>query len=287
MKWFKQRFQRLKGRYHTINGRGLYVQNGGPTHGASVVLLHHGLGSVRAWRKLMPALAAAGYRTIAYDRWGYGRSNARPELSLPAFEDDQRDLLALLDHFGIQQAILVGHSDGGTLGLYFTIAHPERVACLVTIAAHIYVEPKMASGIQNVVQAFESEPELQRKFRRAHGRKFEQVFYNWYNGWTKPEHNDWDMRPLLQEINCPTLVIRGMEDEHETPQHARDIAVSIPGAQLWLASGAMHMLPLEQPQVFNHKVLSFLKNNIPAKNQHHHQISIRKQPLHPETVQEN
>jgi len=285
MKRFVEFFQRAKGRTYTINGRNLYVQIGGPHQGAPVVLLHHGLGSVRSWKKMIPSLVAAGYRTVAYDRWGYGHSDTRPGLSLPTFEEDQRDLLTLFEQIGIRRAILIGHSDGGTLGLYFSVAYPERVAGLVTVAAHIYVESKMSGGIQEVMNAFKSDPEFRRKFRRAHGRKYREVFYNWYDGWTNSEQDDWDMRPLLGQIKCPTLVIQGLEDEHATPQHARDIADSIPGAQLWLASDAMHMLPLEQPQTFNQKVIAFLGSIQPATN-HLNQTSVHKQPLHQETVQE-
>lgn len=285
MKWFKQYFHRAKGRYHKINGRKLYVQSSGLNHNIPVILLHHGLGSVRFWRKLIPDLVASGYQAIAYDRWGYGHSDPRPELSLPTFEEDQRDLLALLDQLGIQNAVLIGHSDGGTLALYFSIAHPERVACLITIAAHIYVEPKMVVGIQGVVNSFESDPEFRRKFRRAHGRIYRNVFYNWYDGWTKPEQINWNMRHQLNHIKCPTLVIQGQEDEYATPQHACDLAESIPKAQLWLASGGMHMLPLEQPQIFNNKVLCFLKSKQPLKN-HTNGSEIHKQPRIPEIAQE-
>jgi len=223
-----------------------------------VILLHHGLGSTRAWRRQVPALAAAGYHVIAYDRWGYGRSGARPALSMPCFEDDQRDLLALLDYLGLKQISLVGHSDGGTIALYFAAAHPERVACLVTIAAHIYTEPKMQPSMLGVRQSFENDADFRRRFQRAHGQKYQQVFDNWFFGWAKPEHLSWDMRPVLQQIRCPSLVIQGMEDEHATPRHAEDIAKAIPGAELWLVPGVGHMLPRDSARVFNERLVEFL-----------------------------
>ena len=58
-------------------------------------------------------------------------------------------------------------------------------------------------------------------------------------------NSSWDMRPILRQIGCPTLVVQGEADEHATPQHARDIADGIPGAELWLVPGAGHMLPQE------------------------------------------
>jgi pimeloyl-ACP methyl ester carboxylesterase len=227
----------------------------------AVVLLHHGLGSTRAWRRQAPALAAAGYHVVAYDRWGYGKSEPRPALSVPCFKDDQNDLLVLLDHLNIERAALVGHSDGGTIALYFAVAHPERVACLVTIAAHIYVEPKMDISILDVRQTFEYDEDFRRRFQRAHGDQYPQVFNNWFYGWFKPENLSWDMRPVLRQIQCPALVIQGLEDEHATPQHAEDIAAAITGAELWLVPEVGHMLQRDAARKLIKKLLEFLGRN--------------------------
>jgi len=138
-----------------INGHVVNVQDEGEPHKPPVLLLHHGLGSVRAWRRQIAPLAEAGFRVVAYDRWGYGGSDCRDGLDLPTFSTDLQDLTALLDALDIQRAALVGHSDGGKIALYFASQQPERVTCLVTVAAHIYVEAKMESGLMGVRQAYE------------------------------------------------------------------------------------------------------------------------------------
>ena len=224
-----------------------------------MVLLHHGLGSTRAWRRQMHPLAEAGFRTIAYDRWGYGKSDPRPQLSMPRFDDDQYDLLALMSRLNLEQASLVGHSDGATIALYFAASHPERVVSLVTIAAHIYMEAKMQAGIWGVRQMFQNDDEFLRRFQRLHGEKYQQVFDNWFYGWTKAEHLSWDMRPVLGQIRCPALVIQGLEDEHATPQHAQDLAAALPEAELWLLPQVGHMLPRDAARAFNERVLAFLR----------------------------
>jgi pimeloyl-ACP methyl ester carboxylesterase len=66
------------------------------------------------------------------------------------------------------------------------------------------------------------------------------------------------MRPLLGGITCPTLVIQGEQDEHASPQHARDIAAAIPGAGLWLLPGTGHMLPQEADECFNSRLIEFI-----------------------------
>ena len=53
-----------------VNGHDLYVERHGPEDGPAVLLLHHGLGSVRAWKEQIPVLVQAGYQVVAYDRSG-------------------------------------------------------------------------------------------------------------------------------------------------------------------------------------------------------------------------
>ena len=238
----------------------LHVETHGPEGGPAVVLLHHGLGSTRSWRKQIPALVEAGYRVLVYDRWGYGKSDARPCLEVPSFQDDLADLENLLAACNFPLVTFLGHSDGGSIALYYALQHPEQVNALVTIAAHIYLEEKMESGVQGIRQAFEHDPRFREGLRRAHGEKYETTFYNWFNGWHTPKALEWDMRPQLAQIKCPALVIQGEEDEHATPQHARAIAENIPNAQLWLIPEARHMLPQEQSELLNPKLLEFLQD---------------------------
>lgn len=241
-----------------INGHELLVEKHGPADGQAVVLLHHGLGSVRAWRAQVPALVKAGFQVILYDRWGYGGSAPRPAFDIPAFQADREDLRALLDRLGVERATLVGHSDGGTLALYFAAEFPPRVTGLVLAAAHIYVDAKMISGIEALHQVYETDAGFRAGLQRIHGEKAAAVFDNWFNGWRRPENLAWDLHPALARITCPALVIQGIEDEHATPQHARDLARALPQSEIWLAPGAAHMLPQEDPGAFNRRLADFL-----------------------------
>jgi pimeloyl-ACP methyl ester carboxylesterase len=241
-----------------VNGHNLHVEQTGPESGPAVVLLHQGLGSVRGWQEQIPVLAEVGFHVVAYDRWGYGGSDPRLTLDLPNFATDINDLSSLLQILEIDRAALVGHSDGGTIALYYAAQNPMQVNCLVTIAAHIYVEPKMELGILQVKQAFDSDEHFRKGLQLVHGEKYEAVFHNWFDGWHRIESLRWDMRPILNQISCSALVVQGDEDEHASPQHARVIADGIPGAELWLIQGAHHMLPKDNASIFNPKLLKFL-----------------------------
>jgi len=120
-----------------IRNHHIYVESYGEPDRKTIILLHHGLGSTSAWRAIIPELEQAGYWVIAYDRWGYGRSDSRFDFPMPGFEGDLLDLSIILSGHQVEKAILVGHSDGGTIALLFAGQYPEVVHGLVTIAAHV------------------------------------------------------------------------------------------------------------------------------------------------------
>ncbi len=241
-----------------INAHELYIERHGPPDRPVVVLLHHGLGAVQSWDAQVPFLVGAGYHVLTYDRWGYGRSQGRSEFSMPAFEDDLADLQFIQEHYGLRNVCLVGHSDGGTIALYYAARHQLRVARLAVVAAHIYVEPKMRSGIQGVRQTYEQNERFRAGLSRLHGEKTEQILYGWYSGWYRTESLGWDLRPTLAQIVCPVLVVQGEKDEHASHKHAQDLVDALPSAELWLEPGAGHMLPQEHADRFNQKLLAFL-----------------------------
>jgi pimeloyl-ACP methyl ester carboxylesterase len=224
-------------------------------------LLHHGLGAVRSWKEQIPVLAKAGYRVIAYDRWGHGKSEPRSCWEMPYFESDRVDLEQLLNGLGVERATLVGHSDGGKIAMYFAADHAERVTGLVLVSAHIYLEARMGAGIEQVLRDYQTDARFRKKLQRVHGEKTENLFRGWYTGWTNPALSKWEMRPVIRNIRCPALVTQGLEDEHATPKHAHDIAGSIPRAELWLVPGVGHMLPRDAPEEFNRRLLEFLDRN--------------------------
>ncbi|MGE5221626.1 MAG: alpha/beta fold hydrolase [Omnitrophica WOR_2 bacterium] len=232
----------------------------GPEDGPVIVFLHDGLGSKWAWREQIPAFTGAGYRVIAYDRWGYGRSDPRPGIDIPFFEDDLVDLENLLDSLCPAPANLVGHSDGGNIALAFAVRNPEKVRSLVCVAAHVYVQPKMRDGILKARQDFEMSERLRAGLARQHGDKTRQVFYHWFDGWYNERNLAWDMRPDLAHIRCPALIVQGMDDEYATPQHAADIAAAVPNAGLFLAPQGAHRLPQQMPELFNCRILEFVKS---------------------------
>ena len=100
-----------------------YLDHG---EGAAIVLVHGFTGDADSWMPLQEELAKQ-YRVVALDCRGHGRSDKPDEYGLAMVDD----LVALLDHLGIAQAIFVGYSMGAEISLRMTIEHPTRVRALV------------------------------------------------------------------------------------------------------------------------------------------------------------
>ena len=117
----------------------------------TLIFLHEGLGSIRQWRDFpLKAAAATGCRALVYDRYGYGQSEvlAEPRRDVRFMHDEA--LVALPElrrRLAIEDAILVGHSDGASIALIHAGGSGREVAGLVLLAPHVMVEDISVASI--------------------------------------------------------------------------------------------------------------------------------------------
>ena len=123
----------VQSQYIITNGITLHVMTDGPEDGPPVILLHGFPEFHYGWRKQVPALAQAGFRVIAPDQRGYNLSD-KPG-GIPAYDVDVlvRDVIGLLDHYGLEKARLVGHDWGAMVAWLTAIQHPERLEKLAIL----------------------------------------------------------------------------------------------------------------------------------------------------------
>ena len=106
---------------------------GGPANGQPVVLCHGFPELAYSWRHQLPALAKAGYRVIAPDQRGYGRSSRPEKIEDYDMLNLTDDLVGMLDALDIEKAVFCGHDWGGLVVWQMPLLHPDRVSGVIGV----------------------------------------------------------------------------------------------------------------------------------------------------------
>ncbi len=118
----------------TRNGTTLHVAEAGPSDGPVVLLLHGFPECWYSWRHQLVGLAAAGYRVLAPDQRGYGRSSAPADVAEYTVLHLVGDAVAVLDDAGADRAVVVGHDWGAPVAWHTALLRPDRVAGVVGLS---------------------------------------------------------------------------------------------------------------------------------------------------------
>ncbi|MBB5867239.1 pimeloyl-ACP methyl ester carboxylesterase [Allocatelliglobosispora scoriae] len=119
----------------SVNGVELEVFEAGRENAGKPIVLCHGWPEhAFSWRHQMPALAAAGYHVIVPNQRGYGRSSRPADVAEYDIEHLTGDLVALLDHYGYEDATFVGHDWGAMVVWGLTLLHPDRVNNVINLS---------------------------------------------------------------------------------------------------------------------------------------------------------
>ena len=119
----------------SVNGVELEVFEAGKEHIGKPIVLCHGFPEhAFSWRHQVPALAAAGYHVLIPNQRGYGNSSHPTEVTEYDIEHLTGDLVALLDHFGYENATFVGHDWGANVVWNLALLYPERVSRIINLA---------------------------------------------------------------------------------------------------------------------------------------------------------
>jgi pimeloyl-ACP methyl ester carboxylesterase len=135
--------------YADVNGIRLAFYQRGSQVGLPVVLCHGWPEIAYGWRLQIDALAQAGFRVMAPDMRGFGRSSGptgRAAVDQYDVATLTADLVGLLDHLGIQKAVFAGHDWGGFVTWDMPLRHPERVLGVIGINTPLYSAPRLRSG---------------------------------------------------------------------------------------------------------------------------------------------
>lgn len=230
--------------------------------GATPLLLSHGYGASRAmWRPNIDALVAT--RTVVtWDMRGHGDSDSPVDDSAYSHELTVADMVAVLDACHIEQAAVGGLSLGGYVSLEFYRSHPDRVRCLLLFDtgpgfkndearqrwnnyAHgvaSRLETDGARALSTSAEVARDTADTAGLARAARGLLAQQSA---------------DVIRSLPEVKVPTLVLVGADDTNFLAA-ADYMASTVPNAEKVVVPAAGHAANIDQPQVFNDAVISFL-----------------------------
>lgn len=249
----------------------------------ALLFLHAFPLSRKFWAPQLAALSgvsrvSGSFRCIAPDLAGFGESEAPPAGEISRMSDFAADARALLDHLGIDRAVVCGCSMGGYAALAFCEAFPERLGALVLADSRAGADPpegrerrlEMARRVMAEGTAFVAESMIPKLLGRTSQER-------------RPELREWlereiatappagiaaaqrgmaerpDLAGLLPRIVVPVLILVGEEDELIPPQESLRMAREIPGARTVVLPEAGHLASLERPDAFNQALSEFLR----------------------------
>ncbi len=255
----------------------------GKAEAPALILLHGFTGHARTWDHIAAPMADR-FKVLALDQRGHGDSDRAPDGNYRVASMAQ-DLAAFADALCLNRFSLVGQSMGGRVAIAYAGSHPGRVERLVLVDIGPEIAPEGLARIRTTVgnipdelaseeQAYlllrtasprYSEPLLRHRIkhgfhRLADGRltwKYDKVLR------TQARENRRDVPDLwpdLARIDCPTLIVRGIESDVLSPQIAKRMLEVLPDGRLVEVADAGHTVPGDQPEAFLAGIRGFLEH---------------------------
>lgn len=245
-----------------------FVDTGGP--GVPLVLLHANTGTSIVWENQIASFSRAGYRVIAFDRRGWGKSMADPATG-PQPGSIAGDLDALADHLKLDRFHLLGVAGGGFAALDYAAWRPERLRSLVIGAGTGQISDKEIADfiarieIPNIRKLPAAYREVGPSYRGANPEGTKR--------WTKIDENSRQLGAAAQSLRTPNtfakiatiptpmLIIAADADLLAPPALMRIWAAHVKNHEWAIVPDAGHAIAWEQPEMFNEKVLDFVRRH--------------------------
>jgi pimeloyl-ACP methyl ester carboxylesterase len=249
---------------------------------APALFLHGGGQTARTWDLCCLALRRE-LHCLALDQRGHGDSEWAYDFAY-APEDHAEDFRALLDHRGIERAIVVGMSMGCMNGLRFAARYPERVAAFVAVDAGPWVRMeggqriaefvRDADGGTSLDQFIEAavrfnprrDPRLLRRSLLHNLRALPDGRLTWKTDRRRPTdlgamaERLAALRDDLPRVRCPVLILRGAESDVFLDEDAERFRAALPDARWARIEGAGHTIQGDQPAALVREVRAFLSD---------------------------
>lgn len=258
-----------------INGQGLHYTDTGNSEKDAIVFLHGFLMDGRMFASQIEHLRD-DYRCVTFDARVFGQTEWDGE----AFDlyDTVSDCIGLMDHLGIERAVIAGMSQGGYAALRLALRNPERVAGLVLMSTSGQVDPEMARGMfletrDTWAQAGPVQPLVEGLAGALLGpkEKASEFWDTWLPRWKEyPGQGIFhgmnnlldrdDIEERLGEITQPVLLSHGTEDVGMPIATSEFLAEKLPGVTGFVRiEGAAHTANMTHPEQLEQPLATFLK----------------------------
>lgn len=239
-----------------LNGIDMFVRDSGT--GEPLLLLHGFTGSGDDWN-LVFAQPLEGFRAIAPDMRGHGRStNPTGRFT---FVEVAQDILALLDHLGLDRVKAIGMSGGANTLLHIATRHPDRITAMM----HVSGTPRFPEQTRALMRARTEESQTAKdwaEMRARHHLGDDQIRELWRHSREFAEsYDDVNFTPeSLSTITARTMIVHGDRDELYPVDLAVELYRGIPGSSLWVVPEGGHgpMFGAQNPP-FVYAATNFLK----------------------------
>jgi pimeloyl-ACP methyl ester carboxylesterase len=244
----------------TVRGRKIEAQHIGRHGGPTLVFLHEGLGSVGLWRDFPQKLAdATGLPAFVYSRAGYGQSDPAPMPRPVRYMHDEAELLPeILEAAGIDDPVLVGHSDGASISIIHA-GSGGKTRALVLAAPHVFTEERGLQSIAKAREAYER-GDLRQRLAKYH-RNVDAAFWGWNRPWLDPEFRKWNLEEFLPRITAPILVVQGEQDEYGTRKQIDAIQGGGRNVEVLLLPRCGHSPHRDQPEAALRGIAAFIRRH--------------------------
>jgi pimeloyl-ACP methyl ester carboxylesterase len=249
----------------SIDGIQISYWNGGEDFfkGKEVVLFIHGAGGEEFIWSYQKGFFEKRFNPIIIELPGHGKSEGEGEQAIGKYAEHVHDFLKAM---GLLKVSLIGHSMGGAIVQILALTHPEVIHKIVLVGtgARLRVLPAILNGIKD---HFEETVRKIARFafsRKASADLIEKSISNLMRCRPEVLYNDFlacdrfDLTKEVEEINLPTLILCGEEDEMTPVKYSQFLHDHIKGSKMEILPNAGHMVMMESPLVFNEKVKEFI-----------------------------
>jgi pimeloyl-ACP methyl ester carboxylesterase len=251
-----KQFDHRRGDVFSTDHAQIYFEIHGSRDAAPLLFLHGGMGTIEDFNPLLNQLRG-NYRIIGVDARGHGRSTLG---NVPlTYEQLEKDASALLDHLAIEDVAIIGFSDGGIVGYRVSLHARDRVRALVTVGAPCTLPAQTRQILMNVTAEGWKE-------------KFLDTFASYQDLNPEPRFDDFVAASkgmwlddsgypaeAIQQITCPTLIVRGDDDPLFSLAEAVEIRTLIKNSKLLNVPFAGHVAFAEHAEVCAKVIDRFLE----------------------------